>query len=282
MLDLDQSTRGFASNTCSRYALFGGTNIVIFAQVSQSLDVYCPIAIMLLDPQTVITDYSQPENLVTTKLSECGAVTVLEYARRDSTTPNPYLNYFYAGTQNGLYVFAGPQGTALDVRTFGDLNTLPFTTGSWQLAPNLPGAIVDIKTTGNMLYVLTVSSTNAPLQGTLYAIPFLPTISAMFDPTNISILAQTKTAPTFFYATVRFLGMQIISTNSTGSTEQIVLATNQGLFQSSIAGGIQQTGVTQTSAAGYQSLRWREQLISRHWRYAYLNTHCTAVNGLAI
>lgn len=251
VLDLDQSTRGFYANTCSRYALFGGINKVIFAQVSQSLDLYCGQypGDNVLSPQNVITDYTQPENLLTTTLTECGAVTTLEYARRgDINTPSDTNeNYFYAGTQNGLFVFANPQGNAINVDAFGDLNQPPFSNGMWFKAPNINGSVIDIKTTGNMLYVLTTNSTPAaPLQGTLYRIPFAPSVNAMFAPGNIIPIAQTMTAPTF-KTVLRFTGIQIISTASDGSTEQLVLSTTRGVYQSMRPAGVQ-AAANQTDA----------------------------------
>lgn len=243
VLDLDQSTRGFYGNTCSRYALFGGINKVVFTQVSQSLDLYCGQypGDNILSPQQVMTDFSQPQNLLATTLLECGPVTKLEYSRRgDANTPMETKdNYFYAGTQNGLFVFASPQGNAIEVTDFGNLNQPPFSNGMWFKAPNINGAVIDIKTTGNMLYVLATSSTaSAPLQGTLYRIPFAPTITAMFAASNITTIAQTMTAP-IFSSVLRFTGIQIISTNTMGTTEQLVLSTNRGLYQSAKASGVQ-------------------------------------------
>lgn len=265
VLDLDQSTRGFFGNTCSRYALFGGINKVVFAQVSQSLDPYCYMANPyddFLSPQQVMTDYSQPQNLLASTLLECGAVTTLEYSRRgDITAMEDPDNYFYAGTQNGLFVFASPQATAINVNAFENLNQPPFSNGMWFKAPNIDGAVIDIKTTGNMLYVLTVNSTAAaPLQGTLYRIPFAPTVSTMFAPGNIIPIAQTMTAP-IFNTTLRFTGIQIISTDATGSTEQLVLSTNRGLYQSAKATGVQ-------NAANQTDANW--QLVNNSGNNFYL------------
>lgn len=249
VLDLDQSTRGFNGNTCSRYALFGGVNSVIFAQISKALssNPYCN---SLSNPQKVISNFSLPQNLLVTTLPECGAITVLEYSRQDNNTsgyPDNAPNYFYAGTQNGLYVFADPQQNALDVSNFGNLNVPPFSNGQWWKAPNINGAVIDIKTTGNMLYVMTVnSSPGAPLQSTVYRIPFQPTVNTMFAVSNIIPIAQTSSSP-IFNTVLRFVGMQIISTAPDGSTEQLVLATNRGLYQSSRAGGVQ-NALNQTDA----------------------------------
>ena len=248
VLDLDQSTRGFNGNTCSRYALFGGMNSVIFAQISKAYNTpYC-----MFDPtqpypaQKVMTDFSIPQNILVTPVPGCGSVTTLEYSRQ---TGIGAPNYFFAGTQNGLYVFAGPKGTPLNVTSFENLNIPPFINGSWQKISTIPGTVVDIKTTGNILYVLTLNTTpTAPLQGTVYSIPFQTSVSAMFAPGNIYTIAQTMTSPVFT-SIPRFLSMQIISTHPDGSTEQLVLATNYGLFQSSKAGGVQtQPGTTQSNA----------------------------------
>lgn len=266
VLDLDQSTRGFLNNTCSRYALFGGINKVIFAQVSQSLSPYCAEYPNdnVLSPQQVMTDYTQPQNLLSTSLLECGAVTVLEYSRKgdlNAIPTEPLGNYFYAGTQNGLYVFADPQGNAINVNTFDNVNEPPFSNGIWFKAPNINGAVIDIKTTGTMLYVLTVNSTPAaPLQGTLYRIPFASTINTMFTTSNIIPIAQTMTSP-IFNSVLRFTGVQIISTSGNGSTEQLVLATNKGLYQSAKIGGVQ-------SAANQTDANW--QLVSNSGTNFYL------------
>jgi hypothetical protein len=251
VLDLDQSTNGFNGNTCSRYALFGGINKVIFAQISQGFSPSCDTIDnpQPVNPQTVITDFSQPENLLVSSLLECGAVTVLEYSRRGDAYAKADLgNYFYAGTQNGLYVFADPAGNALDVADFGDLDVPPFSNGMWFKAPGINGAVIDIKTTGNTLYVMTVNSTPAaPLQGTVYRIPFMSNVNTMFDSSNLITIAQTvSSAP--FNNVLRFSGMQIISTMFDGSTEQLVLTTNRGLFQSARTGGVQDA-VSQADAS---------------------------------
>ncbi len=228
-LDLDQSTRGFLANQ-SRYALFAGNGQIIFARISQSL------GSSILSPQLVMTDFSVPANFLVTDLpsTACSAQT-LEYARQLTGTPS---NYFFAGTQVGLYVFS-VGGNGFDVSTLSTLNAPPFTTGQWTLAPNISGSIIDIKTTGNTLYVLTqtAATTTTPMTSTLYAIPFETTVSAMFAPSNIFTIAQTGVG--IFANIATFNSLEIISTNSTGSTEQIVLGTNNGLYESTRAGGVQ-------------------------------------------
>ncbi len=224
MLDLDQSTRGFLANN-SRYALFSGARNVIFTRVSQSTGSSVNSA------QLITNNFSLPQNFLITSLpSDSCQVTVLEYARQLTGTPS---NYFFAGTRNGLYVFSN-SGNGFDVATMGALNAPPFSNGSWQLAPNIPGSVVDIKTTGNALYVLV---TNVTTGSTLYRIPFQTTVAAMFAPGNIFTIAQSGIGT--FANILLFNGLQIISTMPDGSTEQIVLTTNNGLFTSTKAGGVQ-------------------------------------------
>lgn len=228
VLDLDQSARGFLSNQ-SRYALFAGDNKIIFARISQALGAN------VNSPQTVITDFSLPSNFLVTTIPATSTVTVLEYARQLTGTPT---NYFFAGASNGLLVFSNG-GNGFDVATMGALNAPPFSNGSWSFAPNINGWVVDVKTTGNVLYVLVAQPATATtaMQSTLYRIPFQPTVAAMFAPGNIFTLARTGIG--IFNATFLFNAIELLSTNSTGSTEQLVVATNNGLYRSSRAGGVQ-------------------------------------------
>ena len=108
ILDLDQSTPGFLSNV-SRYALFAGdlngrTNL-IFARISQAL------GNLLNSPQNVITDFTLANNLLVTELPSGCQVQALEYARQKTGAAT---NYFFAGTQNGLFVFSD-SGNGFDV-----------------------------------------------------------------------------------------------------------------------------------------------------------------------
>ena len=239
VLDLDQSTRGFLANQ-SRYALFAGDNKIIFTRISQSFGA------AINSPQQVISDFSLPTNFkITSDIPGAASpIQTLEYARQLTGSPS---NYFFAGTQNGLYVFS-VAGNGFDVSTMGNLSAPPFSTGAWSPAPNIPGTIVAIKTTGNALYVLaqTAATITTAMQNTLYRIAFAPTIAAMFAPGNIVTLATTGTGT--FAATIFLTSIEIISTQPSGSTEQIVLGTNNGLYRSSRPGGIQ-AAINQTDAA---------------------------------
>lgn len=240
VLDLDQATRGLGRDTASRYALFGGVAKIIFAQTSVSRASGVPFnknAITQVPfPQTVIDDFSIPQNLITTTIpGNAGCVTSLEFSRRTAAEGS---NYFFAGTKTGLFVFASRIGQSLPIASFGNLNQPPFSNGIWLQAPNISGSIIDIKSAGQMLYVLTSQPAACqPFKSVLYRIPFQNTVAAMFAPSNIIPIATTTTNP-IFGNTLLFTGIQIIKTGATSGggedlKEQLALATNTGLYVSS-------------------------------------------------
>lgn len=261
VLDLDQTTRGIGPTIPYRYALFGGTDKVDIALVSTSRATTAPYDINPSTgqpyPQTVTLNYCNPCNQTTfeetTLPSDAGCATSLEYARRTTTEGN--TNYFFAGTENGLFVFAHEDGSGFNVNELGFTNTGVLATGSWQAIPTITDPVIDIKTSGNRLYVLTfATSCDAPLQSTLLSIPFTDNINTMFAPGNISIIAQSgSTSPTpVLQNTLVFTAIDIIQTSTTGSQEQLVLATNNGIFQSKAINGVQ--SVTNATDAQWTSL----------------------------
>lgn len=260
-LDLDQATRGFLSTTAHRYALFGGTNRVVFTHISEAYDIAS-----LSSPQTVTTDFSSTQNFLVTSLPDgSGCCSVLEYSRTSTTADNDNthtdLGYFFAGTDNGLYVFAdNSTGSGFNAINMTTLDNAPFSSGSWHKVTTLSGPIVDIKTSGagGTLYVIMSDSDSTnPLQSTLYSVPFLGTVDAMFAPANIRTIAQTNVG--IFDHIVQFYGIQIVATDAPRAAnpenkEQLVLATNQGLFhsQASQAGSASVATATTQTAANWQ------------------------------
>lgn len=236
-LDLDQSTNGFLNNTIHRYALFGGVNKVVFARISHAC---------LIDEenssQTVIQNFSCPENFLVTELpsesgNPCplisGCVQALQYSRNEANVDN---GYFFAGTQQGLFAFS-VDGNGFNPSQLTTLDQPPFTTGSWQKIENIPGSVIAIKSSGLSLYVLTQESTcTDPFKSTLYSILFEDTLQKMFEVNNIDIIAQTGVG--IFSNVLSFNGIQIVATGdpddivTVKQKEQLVLATNQGLFLS--------------------------------------------------
>jgi len=259
-LDLDQSTTGLGAATPYRYALFGGNNTVAFAVTTQSLvptppfnsiNVTNNIGDVSPAPQTVISNFSIPQNfLVTTLPSSQGAsVNALEFSRQPTGTSS---NYFFAGTDAGLYVFSnGANG--FDVATLSTLNQPPLSSGTWQLVSNIPGSVVDIKTTGNSLYVLTTQTQKSASVSTLYSIPFAPTVASMFASPMVIAQSSVFQPGSDLSGTLQFYGIQIISvtpprsvipTTTTGFFDQIILATNNGLFMSNANTTIPNGGIS--------------------------------------
>ncbi|MFI5333447.1 MAG: beta strand repeat-containing protein [Candidatus Babeliales bacterium] len=265
-LDLNQATSSLGTNTPSRYALFGSASQVAFALTSFSLAAAAPFNVSggIPAPQSVTTDFTQPQNfLLTTLPGNAGTVTSLEFSR--STSNNQ--NYFFAGTPNGLYVYSdsGGNGFTISPTTFGNLNatTNPsIATGIWQKAPTISGSVIDVTTSGLSLYVLTFQTTKTtPYLSTLYNIPFQSTVAAMFAPSNISIIAQSSTNPVFS-STLFFSGMQIIKTGAPTNTttiaqkEQLVLSTNTGLY---VSQADQTVGNGIVSATNQTAAQWTQQ-----------------------
>lgn len=222
VLDLPYHTNGFNSATNYRYALFGGNQQVIFTVTSQ------------LDGVREIptSDFSTASTMIDTAIP--GTARVLEYSRR---TTGSNTNYFFAGTEQGFFVFTDSAGNGFDVNTLAGLNNTLFTTRSWYPITIITGEPIAIKSSGNgNLYVLTrtlTTNSKQPFTNTLYSIPFQTTTGSMFDPGNIRTIAQTGSE--VFANTIQFFDIAIISTGSSGSPttkEQLILATNQGLYYS--------------------------------------------------
>jgi hypothetical protein len=243
VLDLDQATRGFTAPTgelctLNRFALFGGCGKVIFARTSYAY------TSTLSSPQTIIEDFCPScttLNYLETQLpypDTTVCINVLEYSRANDTNPNQC--YFFAGTDNGLYVYAltdqnnersNPRGFNLNGL---DLNALSL--GQWVKVSAFPDPIIDIKTTGLSLYIVSRSVTNGTMTSNVSRIAFQDRLENMFDESNIFLLAQSGTDP--FENALAFTGIQpaavtyTLGTPGSITAEQLLLATNDGLFGS--------------------------------------------------
>ena len=229
VLDLDQATRGFLGNTEHRYALFGGNNKIVFTRTSQAQMATTE------SPQTVIKDFSSAQNFLVTELPEdAGCCRTLEYGRRLDDNND---NYFFAGTQNGLFAFADSNGAGFSVGALTTLDNTPFD-GSWQKISDITDSVIDIKTSGRRLYVLVTEVTSDPKKpfiSKLFAFNFATPLANFF--TNPALLAQTGVG--VFAKMSEFFGIQIIATGDVKGIaqnpedkEQLILATNQGVFKS--------------------------------------------------
>lgn len=250
VLDLDQATRGFLTQTAHRYAFFGGNNTVIFTHVSQAVNTNS-----LTSPQTVVTDFSLPENFQLSSLPEnAGVVRSLEYSKRDANLNN----FFFAGTQTGLFIFSKNDGDGFTSSELLTVNMTPFTDGVWQKLGGITGSVVDMKCAGNSLYVLTTQFTSTkPFNDILYNIRFNNVGDVDDVIGNITIIAQTGSG--IFETVTAFLGVGIVATgreqldvtapnDRVEVREQLVLATSAGLFKTNANQTIQNTVIAKGSA----------------------------------
>ncbi len=231
VLDLDQSTRGFTeSENLNRFALFGGCGKVDIARVSVAYNQTAT------SPQKVIEDFCAPTgcqelNFIETLLPENNVcVTTLEYSRPSANDPDNHC-YFFAGTDKGLYVYANAGVAGFDLSDL-TMNTLAH--GQWVHIPAFSDPIIDIKTTGLSLYIITQTAKTGTLISSLYRVDFDATVEAMFDPTHIHLIAQTGNEP--FEHAYAFTGIQPVAVYVTSTNEieaeQLLLGTNAGLFGS--------------------------------------------------
>ncbi len=257
-LDLDQATRGFTGegSTPNRFALFGGKRKVAFARTSIAFTTSSSSQTTgFSTPQSVIEDFSVPENfLVTTIPAPGGCVKVLEYSRR--TEAQGSQCFFFAGTDKGLYVFAKEDGEGFTPSEL-NLDQAITTTGKWHPIESFQTPIVDIKTTGlGRVYITTRVVESGTMKSTVYGVDYGNSISDMFDnPDAVHILAQSYYTP--FQNALAFYGAVplVTAVSETGEnieSEQLSLATNDGLFSSNAAdpGGI-------STAGNQRQARWQ-------------------------
>ena len=252
-LDLDQSTLGLGELSPTRYTLFGGFEKVAFIKTSTSFSQATPFNYKNTDnipfAQYVVNDFSNPQNYLLTNMPKgAGCVRVLEYSRTTTTNPittDPHENYFFAGTQTGLYVFANRttnQGFTVSGMV-NNLNEYPFISATWKKIPSISGSIIDIKSSGNALYILTFeTSLQEPVKNRVYKVNFDSTIGtdAMFTPTNIKTIAESSTAATnsdlsdakMFFAIETITSTTEDKDDNIYFFEQLLLATNNGIYRS--------------------------------------------------
>ncbi|RTL07072.1 hypothetical protein EKK58_02745 [Candidatus Dependentiae bacterium] len=224
-LDLHHKTSLIGLNN-NNYSLFGGLSTIAFARTRDE-------ALSNTSPAGTITDFSDPANFLITHLSQANIpITSLEYTSGNSN------NYFIAGSQAGLYIFADQlTGKGFAPADLALLNESPFSNGSWQLAPakELQKAIVQVICAENNIYIITFDPTDTTNSYNLIAInPAGKTsIQDTFNDANIRVLATSNKDR--FKGTVSFNNCAIIhngaeTTQAFLMPEQIILATSQGMW----------------------------------------------------
>lgn len=264
VLDLDQSTRGFADNnagdgTFARYALFGGGSTIAFARTSITKNNDDSVSVKLNDTQIEQTDFSNPENFLITQLpNNAGCCQTLEYSRKNFSTDAIEENFFFAGTSNGLYVFAASDksGFGLKTNTVNALNASPFD-GEWFSIDTITGSVIALRSTGRALYILT--QTIIPtLKSTLYKVPFTDNLTSMFISSNIITIAQTgdTSTPSIGFTNFKditaFNDIAVVGVNDT--KEQLLIATSNGIYRSFATNGINHASVTSSTLAQWDSI----------------------------
>lgn len=239
VFDLNQSTRNFGTvnDAFNRYALFGGRGKVVFTKISLGRSA------AYLAPQTMITDFSDIDNIKETTLpNDTAPVTVLGYSK---WADDGNKGFFFAGTRNGLYVFAATGGAGFDPDNFANLDEAPFTTFSWQKLTDIAGEPRAIKCVGQNVYILTRDTTKLTTLTTTATSPSdkLYGIAAKQDIDDFVVLTLATSGDTapLDNATL-FHDFEIVTagiTNSVTDEEQIILSTNDGLYLSRETSGIQ-------------------------------------------
>ncbi len=247
-LTLDQSINNIGNVGVNRLALFGGTNKVVMAIMSTAVTA---TFINVPNVTSATWDATQVATLNSTGLSGAGAITCLGYTANNAG-PGNASNYIMAGSNQGLFVFCtgglstGAGLTAAQMSGTATNNALLSTTFSWYQIPstNVSGEVRAIKTIGNYVYVLTRDTgTDGTIADNVYS-NINTAITAGAFATAFTLIATSGTGglPSQFY------DMDIVGGTATGSNDQVAIATNDGVWITTVANGTDQAGLTQATA----------------------------------
>jgi hypothetical protein len=277
VLDLDQATRGFTATTTAdpytlnRFALFGGCGKVVFAQTSTaySYEITSPQEVIENFCPTCAANYYLETFLPYPDTQVC--INVLEYSR---TNTNTTRCYFFAGTDNGLYVYCNNNNEGF---MLSELNVETLSQGIWVKVAAFPDPIIDIKTTGLSLYIVSRSVKECKMASTVSCVDFEDTIQDMFNQTYT--LAQSGQG--IFENAPAFTGIQPVAVQVEDNqliAEQLVLATNDGLFASHSDLTIFPEGTAQ--ATTQEDAAWA-RVPEQRWKPNSKINHTTFFEGIA-
>ncbi|NBP00972.1 MAG: hypothetical protein EBU90_12715 [Proteobacteria bacterium] len=250
----DRATVNWGKTVGPRMSLFGGNEKVVFTVQSRT---YADPADAYNVPELLIgaTANGATDFLSTTLPSGAGYVTALG-GTLNTTTANAF--YFLAGTTKGLYAYARAAGTGaeLDYNPAGsvaNLNAGFFAAGntdSWQALAAVTGHVVAIKSCLAATFILARDiGTDSTIIDTLYKISDGTAATLTNLNAAITVIAQSGTSATSSDLTnaTQILDFAIINGIAAGTDCQVVLATNNGLYQSKTAGGVE--GATSQATA---------------------------------
>ena len=231
VLDLPKNTPGIygENNPSNSFVLFGGIEKVAFAQTKSG------------DLNAVTTDFSN-FYIKTDLPASAGVVRCLGYSRKaleDEQDP-PTKGYFFAGTDNGLYVYATTAGHAgFNTAAAGGLTTLqaaPFTDAyEWRKMNinNFTGAVSSIESDGENIFVVEQDTTvkNSAISR-IWKIILANDVTTMEDNTTKIAKSGTANIPTNAIIT----GLKLITNyNGAAGIHGGVISTNAGVFRTADA-----------------------------------------------
>ena len=232
------------------YTLFGGQGKVTFVRTDIKNGVITT-ATQITPP----TDFTLAANLQTTTLpAGAGVVQCLGYSHWALGATD---GFFFAGTNAGLYAYSITGGVGFTPgAAFTGLvaGGVTANTNLWTQIANVTGAVRKIRSIGNKVYILARDNNAGVITDTLYGVSVRTTVALIN--TNIETLAVSGTG-NLANATVIddfeivswTSGSPIATAQAGGDLEQVILATNDGLYQSQALLGLNAAAnTTQTLA----------------------------------
>ena len=248
VLDLNQSTQDLGDGTTRRYALFGGKGKVVALKMSTANAAsYTGFDVTTADFSTA-TGTANWADITNSGFLATDDINCLGYSKRNGGATN---NFFFAGTNRGLFAFANLTGVGFDIDVQTDVNLLAFlpANSSWQAIAGITDPVVKIVScVPGETFVLTkgYNATTGAAQHRVYHLASASVTVATLN-TGAAVIAQTG-ASTFVNAT-EIYDIEIISNDGGATTEsQLVIATNDGLYISSIENGVGQAFTTDAAA----------------------------------
>lgn len=231
VLDLPTGTPGLGAvaNVHNSFALFGGNGKVVFAQTKYG------------NAFNETVDFSPATRYKVTTLAGAGYVRALGYSRVDVGAGTN--NYFFAGTDNGLYVWAlthnlpANQTGFNNAAGFTDLNTLPFGgTYSWQkmtfAGNNITGAVTAIESNGTHLFVVEQDvSTVGAIVSKLHKIQIAANVGLMVQAGATHVIIAQSGLYGIPDKTI-FTGFAVVSSTGARDYSFGLLTTSSGLYGS--------------------------------------------------
>lgn len=255
MAVFDRTTVNWGAQVISRMAVFGGKEKVVFTVQTRTSAEDDPAGTYSID-ETAITDYSAAINFLATTLpSGAGYVTALG-GTLHTTTAKAF--FFLAGTTEGLYAYANTadgEGAELNsgvAELLTNLNGGFFANANtWQAITSITGHIKKIKSSDAGTFILARDiGTDSTIVDTLYMLATNATTVGTLI-TGTVVVAQSGVSATSSDLTLatQILDFEIINGLTAGTGSQVILATNNGLYQSKTDNVLGIAGATSQATA---------------------------------